>query len=236
MRKFKHIPTGDIYTQPSDTDKRVFLNDIAIPLKIVTGKDWEEIAKPIYTILFFEKCGGLYPNDGKENYLLRGDFSIHAIRRENDGTIFTIGCKYTHYCSPQKIVTLKKFYIAGEFIFLNSTSESRFESRIDNVSLVEKVLTTEDEVDKYIGDIVVCVNVSNTPRLANRNYPVDITTMEDGDYKYFHSFNKAEEFVLLNTKCLSVNDILTYCGATAVDVGTFFLSKVNLKELAKSKL
>lgn len=163
MKKYIHIATGIVFIKKENFNV-YFSEDkkYKIPSAIVEmSKDWRCVDKTAYTILSFKptrKFPAGYENeiavlikDGEYNWenknrtaasalkemleaVEKGIQSIYSVRREFDGKIFTIGCRYIHYCTPFHKETLKKFYILGEYIFLNSYKEGLTESRIDNVT------------------------------------------------------------------------------------------------------
>lgn len=105
MRKFKHIPTGNIYKQGVfANDNKFFFKGDPIPLTIVTsGKDWEEVKEPMYEILSFnlglnliaEKIGNIFTLQNivytEEQLLNSKNYKIKSIKRLSDGAIFTVG-------------------------------------------------------------------------------------------------------------------------------------------------
>jgi hypothetical protein len=115
MRKYKHIPTGKVVTfgggygasmqaLVTNAESTLTMGDL------VKGEDWEEVTEKEWKILSFKKkdCGtlitrkdndlfsiedssGISPEDP---YIIRSqDFSIYSVRRESDGTVFTLGDK-----------------------------------------------------------------------------------------------------------------------------------------------
>ena len=90
----------------------------------------------------------------------------------------------------------------------------------------QPLFTTEDGVDIKEGDkyFSICKKywrILETESAVEINYK----TYHKNNYN-FSSYEKAEEYILLNKPCLSINDINTYCN----------LSLFTLKELVKSKL
>jgi hypothetical protein len=98
IKKYKHKPTGLVLNlrEKKNTGMPVMLEEVdeegkptgvVIFSGFVRGsimkqvKDWEEVKEPEWEILSFEKCGEIYPNKESEHYLLRGDYSIYAVKR-----------------------------------------------------------------------------------------------------------------------------------------------------------
>jgi hypothetical protein len=89
-KKFRHISTGAIASMETRLQKSSLCyivkgedySSALVPAEIIeNGKDWEEVKEPEWEILSFEKCGEIYPNKESEHYLLRGDYSIYAVKR-----------------------------------------------------------------------------------------------------------------------------------------------------------
>lgn len=93
------------------------------------------------------------------------------------------------------------------------------------------LFTTEDGVDVFYG--VIFWNVSNEfniidYQITNDKYKLDFLK----NYKQFSTKQAAEEYILMNKPCLSINDFYSFSSCQAEEQNTHR----KLKELVKSKL
>lgn len=162
---------------------------------------WEEVVEKDYEILsVISNLTGKVENVDSEGYVDFGDcvyvddivksknYDIHLVRRKSDGEVFTVGDKVVHeyYKGNPKI---EKIY------FIEKDRLSVYIGGGWNVSIakIEKVknplFRTEDGIDIYEGDSYV--------------------TMKQHGYgkKYFSTKEAAEEYILMNKPCLSINDL-----------------------------
>lgn len=169
----------------------------------------------------------------KEEYY---DYKIHSVRRLSDGEIFTVGDVIKGFCRKGKIT---------EFKILKGKSNSRHSGRID--TLLEKVddkigviidnhyiptellselntkplFTTEDGVELFEGDSYYRLNANFTivPLIMCKRF-----SNSYAGAKFFSTRKSAEEYVLMNKPCLSINDVI------------FSFNALKLKELVKQKI
>lgn len=99
------------------------------------------------------------------------------------------------------------------------------------------IFTTEDGVDIYKGDIYYGLRIAKIDFLKLEIYPFsgNFFSGKDSSFKYFSTKEAAEEYILLNKPCLSINDIrplLTYCNNNYTNIDLLIKK---LKELVKSK-
>lgn len=205
---------------------------------------WQEITKPEYTILSFKqntkledlwinppnssnmwyRSGGCTVPYTTEEILENSLYSIYSVRRESDDEVFTVGDNI-----GQGIILNFKIQNNRLLISTSKVKNYWFGFIFDNIQKNKKqpLFTTEDGVDIYEGDTYYIIN----PKL---NYLLTNHIAENGDnfYKTFIKFStkeKAEEYILENKPCLSLNDIFNT--VTWLDN-----SKKLLKELVKQKL
>jgi len=149
-------------------------------------------------------------------------WNIHSVKRLSDGEVFTIGDTIANMCnSEQKI---KELYInkEGKMCVYTSTT-CRF--TIGNIKKVKTPLfTTEDGVDIFEGDKFCLVQISTLTILEKGRYKPNMK-----DWICFSTKEKAEEYILLNKPCLSVNEIIAV-------IPVFKFHKEILIAKAKSKL
>ncbi len=169
----------------------------------------------------------LYYNDIIEGRLPK-HLLIHSVQRINDGEIFTLNDTVANTKSP----TLFKGKIF-KFEIVENTIEVHYDG-YDNIESISKVksplFVTEDKVEIYKGDEYCKVN-------NHSDYSIVTGFIAEGahnNYKglKFSSKEKAEEYVILNKPCLSINDLknlFDYFG----DRGN---NELKLKQLVKNKI
>jgi hypothetical protein len=146
-------------------------------------------------------------------------YYIKSVKRLSDGGIFTVddfynkkrdytyGGKMTKF----KIHEIKLSEVHG-ITFTYYRRESVYNAHLlsDNLTKISKIFTTEDSVDIFKGDFccVVSKNYNRYPAVCT--YVVDnesIFHRPDANY-YFSTTNAASEFLKLNTKLLSILDVM----------------------------
>lgn len=156
-----------------------------------------------------------------EDALLEG-WKIHSIKRLSDDFIITLG----DFCKPKNGISGKvsviEFCGNGE---LRIGSDKKYYVGINDIEKSDVLFISEDEVEIREGD--ECYSVSGNLILIH----VSKATKRDNilDCKLFSSKEKAEEFIIMNRPCLSINDIK----AERVKGGDTI---ERLKQLVKSKL
>ena len=196
---------------------------------------WEEVVEKDYEILT------VITNDGKfieivynQSAIIEPFWEIHSVKRLSDGEIFTVGdkieyikdnifsdgCKITH------------FTIEDNQIYINSHNavKTNYNRHFSNVKKYKPVLfTTEDGVDIYEGDRYYTVR--------NRDFSIAY----DGNGfkaqgKHFSTQEAAQEYILMNKPCLSINDVNNWYSYLSYESTTYNRLIENLKQLVKSKL
>jgi hypothetical protein len=196
---------------------------------------WEEIIEKNYEILSFlgkitqseyvldeetnlYKNKTLYRKVSKEE-LLRKDCTIHSVKRLSDGEVFTVGDKIRHNNNviyPEGIIT--KLHIVSDVIFVETNNRERgFDT---NISLVhklykKKLFCTEDGVDIFEGDKywsvwIEEVYINTKPFKVNGCFKAEDCMAEDlNKIKFFSTKEAAEEYIIMNIPCLSINELCT---------------------------
>lgn len=218
---------------------------------------WEEVVEKDYEILSFknELTGMIWKSDSQlkntfclvdgqapfmnlKTMLSAANICINSVLRKSDNCVFIIGddVKLKNNSLSFKI---NKFDINvhDNSKLLISSFENTF---IFNLNAIEKfkpvLFTTEDGVDIYEGDRIHQVNKDFEYysyywgiQHGNKGVPFE-------NFKIFSTKEKAEEFIILNKPCLSINDV-NNCYNYAPH-GSIIHNKLveNLKELVKSKL
>lgn len=206
-------------------------------------KNWQEVIEKDYEILTFTnidnnliyvKFGVRFMNGYSTRSIeyCRNYYKIHSVKRLSDGKVFTVGDN----TSFGKILA---FDTPG-----SDKSECRY--KIDNsgngwrmlknaCKLLLPLFKTEDGVEIFEGDVFAHTSGSTEPKVVkatckhlNYSLPMD---------KLFSSYQKAEEYVLMNTQCLSVNEIFNVIQDERGDE-SFSNSNLGrmLKQLAKKKI
>lgn len=181
----------------------------------VTGKDiniavysefWEELIEKKYEILtlntnsYFGITKSSLDIDAFENGRCKDkNYTINSIKRLSDGEIFTIGDK------------IKDGFLTDIIKNDNNDIWLYHNGSLTNVKLedaiISKVLfTTEDGVEIFKGDYCSHVNIKELTLRARTRYNTG-ESYSPKTTKYFSTEEKAEEYILMNKPCLSINDV-----------------------------
>jgi hypothetical protein len=134
-------------------------------------------------------------------------WSIHSVKRLSDGEIFTIGDKVNWGNNFSTFnFEIEKFYIPEDNI-LKIYIGGGVNAILKSIQLKKKPLfTTEDGVDIFKSDVFYFVRNNEYD-----NWTIDNMYGQDKDtcktHKRFSTEKKAEEYILMNKPCLSVQDI-----------------------------
>lgn len=194
---------------------------------------WEEVIEKNYEILSYTHNGSkhIWKKDSqlKDTFCLEdGEISsftelkdilkyskiylIHSVKRLSDGEIFTIGDKVKAF---DRTEVINKFYQGTH----NSQKHILFWNlgyNIDKlVKIKQSLFKTEDGVDIFEGDDYYAINITffnnyGLLKAFDKNSP-DIRPFWQSNRlacKYFSTKEKVEEYILINKKSLSPNDIL----------------------------
>lgn len=223
---------------------------------------WQEVIEKDYEILSFtdnakipridtKRENGLFGVSKGTNYQKTGLYeerlydiaskywNIHSVKRLSDGEIFTIGDKII--CPNKKIQPIEYIIVSNNEIWLGIVNkyEAGGPHQLSHINKAFILFKTEDGVEIYKGDsaYIVWLDRKHQASHLNSDKPTNIYAIID-NVKYFSTKEKAEEYVLMNKPCLSINDIsdcLTFhmLGNNKVIHGSATLS--TLKDLVKSK-
>lgn len=189
---------------------------------------WEEIVEKDYEILSFKdsinsvlqkrkdnKFQSYTLNSFTEQQLLNNQCRIHSVKRISDGEVFTIGDK-VHPTQPILNDTIREFTIGPNgYIYVKSVKNKWGAYLSCLVKSKQPLFTIEDGVNVFEGDNLWCVKIYHEEFVNNHDkvYSVikfqgDINKrIKSDNYKWFSTKEKAEEYILLNKPCLSINDI-----------------------------
>jgi hypothetical protein len=189
-------------------------------------EEHEKKPKPDFEILSFKKVDQIYTKGTKNWYTWRGatvnindaleddSWHIHSVRRLSDGELFTVGDAIHIPASVNKrIHRITKFQLGtnGEIaVDTDNVSGYKF-SVINSVSYKkQKLFTTEDGIDIYEKDNYYYYNTDD----PDTNDPYS-DWAEDREnrriwtkFKTFSSKKVAQQYILMNKPCLSIQDIL----------------------------
>lgn len=207
---------------------------------------WEKIVKKNYQILSLARFCTIKPiitdvsdyGDGYIESLLKCDKArIYSVKRLSDGEIFTVGDKI----QTSMTLTINKFIIIDNELLIDPF-EIIGTVALNKISKSKQPLfTTEDGVDIFEGDEYfelitpnfhnkTCIwNILHNKTRTNINY--DQKSNREHGRIWFSTKEKAEEYILMNKPCLSINDLLR---KKLDDDTEIFLNF--LKKLVKSKL
>lgn len=237
---------GDIIEMKEDTNMCYF-EGLLIMYPNKYPEFWEKVVEKDYKILSLARFCSIKPTitdvsdygDGYIEALLKCDKArIHSVKRLSDGEIFTIG----DVCSPKDYDTSNSHPITKFELILKGTTlrviSKNWYLGIDNIEKSKQSLfTTEDGVDIYVGDKYWVLNTKLNDWIFEENavrdninyFYKDKSYAKNTGIYYFSSKEKAEEYILMNKPCLSLNDVLPYIGFPSHDIKS-------IKELVKSKI
>lgn len=248
MKQYKHIPTGNIYKlNGAGGIIRVDCStNSSLPLWIVeNSKDWEEVKQPEFTILSFkDNYGKICNNVGiGQNYYDDEFDTIWSVRRESDGEIFTIDDKVVF--NNKHYFTIEKFYFdCNNNHLLCSNKAGTGHINICKILKAKKLFTTEDGVDIFNETDdwwIVYIPGYTGSRLSWEIYKNDSKLsiwFSDPGIKRFSTKQAAEEYILFNKPCLSINSLHDFWKSKGWSgIGTFgHYNKNELETFVKSKL
>lgn len=192
---------------------------------------WQEVVEKDYEILKLALARSIKPEvrdfegyslDYINGLLACKDNYIHSVKRLSDFEVFTIGDKCKDI-NTNCITTVSEITLKDTICFINGV----------NINYLKKVkqplFTTEDGVDVYPEGRISTV-LSNTMELYTIDGLAGKNTTPVKGFKYFSTKEAAEEYILMNKSCLSVQDVLDNYSLSST--ATFD----NLKQLVKERL
>lgn len=219
------------------------------PLHIVENQPefWEEIVKEEYEILFYysKSLEYIFKSSQFEEPQFGGnsEWQIYSIKRLSDGEIFTIGDKvfseYVNY-TINKIGIVNDKCMVSALYDTNNPNGSRLHYNLNNLKKAkQKLFTTEDGVDIFEGDIFY-----NTWDMKIPNKEIAVSKKKDFYnekpvnklYKVFSTKEAAEEYILMNKPCLSINDVRNCINQTEIDIDNEHELNYQLLQSVKQKL
>lgn len=199
MRKFKHKITRDVVKTYSD-DYYISTETACIPKRFIeNSNDWEEIVEKEYEIL--KSC----PIEG----------NIYSVKRLSDGEVFTIGDKIDSHSGIFKINKINIFKKSVRFWADYTTSNSVAYTLKYVQKAKESLLTTEDGVDLFEGDIYYFIWLSSPASCQKINTvynhilePLSNDTNWSENARFFAKKENAGKYIELNSPKYTVLDML----------------------------
>jgi len=248
MIKYKHKISGEI-AEESPRFKNFYIVNHGHSLHkrfIENSNDWQKLEELDYEIISLKLTGGviLTFKDGKcihrtdnENpditfnlnrclSTLSSRESINSVKRKSDGEVFTIGDVISNMCDSEQKISELYINKDGKMCVYTSTT-CRF--TIQNIKKVKTPLfTTEDGVEIFQGDNFTVLQLSSFTFIESCKHK------PGNGFIAFSTKEKAEEYILLNKPCLSLNDLLSTWGNAEFPENSTLFNR--FKKLAKSKL
>lgn len=153
---------------------------------------------------------------------------IHSVKRSKDGVVFTVGdlFKVVSGCTYK----IQGFKLKDGEIFVEYLFPDAYYFTLNQIEHhIKPLFTTKDGVDIFKGDKTCWINNWTVTNL------VDWKRTGNTSEIHFSTKAKAEEYILMNKPCISINDILNFCGSTQSDI-IKTISLEGLQQLVKSKL
>lgn len=254
MKKFRNKKTGEIATYKDGCFKK---GNCVVEIGVEPSSEfWEEIIEKDYEILSFrtnkqillipeyvilnKEKDNIFRNhtaciftisSSEDKLLNSSNYNIHSVKRLSDGEIFTIGDsikgKSGVVCKIHSI-DLNPNY--SQILF------NKLDEGIDLINakhIKTPLFITEDRVDIFQGDMVTPVHAESLKIYATT--PINTgESIKYGNYKYFSTKEAAEEYILMNKPCLSINDV-NNCYTSPMPSPLHNKLVENLKQLVKSK-
>lgn len=168
----------------------------------------------------------------KQELLDSDEWDIQSVKRLSDGEVFTIGDEIStgHFTKNAKIdriaITTINYQLQGIWVSYKGGS-----CALSGITKVKKtpLFTTEDGVEIFENDEYYFIN---NGFMCVKSFAENLGLLISA--KTFHSEEKAEEYILLNKPCLSLNDLLSAWGNTDNPRHTPLFRR--FESIAKSKL
>ena len=196
---------------------------------------WEKVVEKDYEILSFKIPGnahwfanlqhnGMYggwSEDHALNQLSKGIWSIHSVKRLSDSEVFTVGDNTKYGC-------IDEFYIKNNHLLATTVLESSGKYLKDLQKTKQPLFKTEDGKEIYEGDNTFGID-EKYQFLKFNGWVWKKNESPNKLHKHFSTKEKAEEYIIMNKPCLSINDVLSVGQRVIVDEG-------KLKQIVKSKI
>jgi hypothetical protein len=158
------------------------------------------------------------------NHIIKQEITIV---RNSDGEIFTVGDNTKYGC-------INTFYIKNNYLLATTVLESHGKYLKDLEKIKQPLLKTEDGVDIFENDITY--NVDTLSQIYKLDVNPKIWTSKcskSSRFRYFSTKEKAEEYVLMNKPCLSLQEVWDVFDIKLPSIGS---RRLKLKNLVKTKI
>ncbi|MAX51456.1 MAG: hypothetical protein CMH22_05710 [Methylophaga sp.] len=235
MKKYRHIPTGKVFEVLTlNKEGLVGLSSEdgwEIPLWVVhNSKDWEEVVDRDYEVLNYY----MHTPQGISNGV---PFRVVTkVKRLSDSVCFCVSDKVQQPNCKTNTFTISGFKLDcnGEQMLALGGNGGISINKIEHFR--ECLFTTEDGVDVFEGNSCWVVSKEYNYQIANYKINnIDVFYIPAKNW-YFSTKKAAEEYVLYNKPCLSLNDVMSQTSWQAHGKQYNFTWQEKLKKLVKSKI
>lgn len=182
----------------------------------IIEKDYEILSLTIHDSRLSDVTG--YGNAYIEALLKDRLNKIHSVRRISDGEIFTIGDNVIFSAKSGSVLkgSVIQFRIDTEFGIIvdyidNSKGVGQHWNYLNNAEKYKQPLfTTEDGVDIFEGDDYYSIHTTQFNFPNGYGKPTIKGTAIKGYWITFSTKEAAEEYVLMNKPCLSIQDLINH--------------------------
>lgn len=166
------------------------------------------------------------------NFWKEEDHKIYSVERLSDNKIFTVGDKvYQSNCKTNYFtITGFKMDVNNEHLLVLGNNTR---IRLSKIEHGNPLFRTEDGVNVFEGDSLFILSTANwiigslSPIIGLHQHPFKGAT--GTEFKYFSTKDAADNYVLNNKPCLSINEVYSVLHIPRTKIE-------KLEELAKSKL
>ena len=208
---------------------------------------WEKVVEKDYEVLSYIKKDNSAITTKRENgfflnsmfkdshgvysdYQLLNTWNIYSVKRLSDGEIFTVGDKID--CKGWFGNIIKFEIINNELKIFQQQhiNSSKYKPLLiqDLIKVKQPLFKTEDGKEIYEGGKLHSVSKDLLISPDDNRY-ITKGFIPNLEYKHFSTKEKAEEYIIMNKPCLSINDVLSVGQRVIVDEG-------KLKQIVKSKI
>jgi len=208
---------------------------------------WEKVVEKDYEVLSYIKKDNSAITTKRENgfflnsmfkdshgvysdYQLLNTWNIYSVKRLSDGEIFTVGDKID--CKGWFGNIIKFEIINNELKIFQQQhiNSSKYKPLLiqDLIKVKQPLFKTEDGKEIYEGDNTFGID-EKYQFLKFNGWVWKKNESPNKLHKHFSTKEKAEEYIIMNKPCLSINDVLSVGQRVIVDEG-------KLKQIVKSKI
>jgi len=206
-KTFRHKTTNEVATYKDGVLKSSgFSVEIGVE---PSSQFWEDITQEYeIQIWSFGRNGEFLTShpDGTVNY------NIHSVKRVSDGKIFTVGqsikCGKDH-AWIKKIINIYLVESSNKIWFTTKGPDDidTFDYFLDEVDTVECLLKSVDGVELFEGDRVYGIYAGDWKVFELILYKGNGVHVERWEHGKFSSREAAQEYILMNRPCLSVQQV-----------------------------